>query len=322
MFGPGVILQEFDPLTNTVSSATPPPDTGNPYPIGYLNLPTGQVMVTAANRDWIYTPDTPPDDSWRPVVSSVTYDSGSNTYTLTGTQITGLINGGDEGDDMTMSENYPIIWLKDTSGNVYYCRSFNFSTMMPSKGNTPETAQFTTPANLPMGTYDLYVSAVGVQSKDPVKFTVGMGGTGTGAGGTSAGGAGGTAGNGTAGNGGATTGTGGVGGSGTVGGGTVGGGGTIGGASNGTGGVSSTGVGGMNTGGAGGLSLVGTAGNSSTGSAGSNGTTTGSGGDDSKDSGGCSCSAAGSNSRSAGLGGLSALSLLGLLALGRRRRSS
>jgi len=91
MFGPGVILQEFDPLTNTVSSATPPPDTGNPYPIGYLNLPNGQVLVTAASRDWLYTPDTPPDDAWRPVVSSVTFDSGT-TYTLTGTQISGLIN--------------------------------------------------------------------------------------------------------------------------------------------------------------------------------------------------------------------------------------
>jgi uncharacterized protein (TIGR03382 family) len=322
MFGPGVILQEFDPTTNTVSSATPPPDTGNPYPIGYLNLPTGQVMVTAANRDWIYTPDTPPDDSWRPVVSSVTYDSGSNTYTLTGTQITGLINGGDEGDDMTMSENYPIVWLKDTSGNVYYCRSFNFSSMMPSKGDTPETAQFTTPANLPMGSYDLYVSAVGVQSKDPVKFTPGMGGTGTGAGGTGAGGAsgGGAAGAGTAGSGGANTGTGGAGGSGTVGGSSNGGATSSAGSS--SGGVSSTGVGGMNTG-AGGLSLVGSSGNSSTGSAGSNGiTTTDSGGDNSHDSGGCSCNAAGSNVQNAGLAGLSALSLFGLLVLGRRRRAS
>src|SRR5262249_35570295 len=159
-YGPGVILQEFDPETNTVSSAQPPPDMGNPYPIDYVNLPNGQVMVTAERNDWIYTPDTPPKDEWRPTVTSVKFESG-NTYTLTGTQISGLINGADEGDDMTMAENYPIVWLKDEGGNVYYCRSFNFSNMMPSKGNAPETCQFTTPKNLPQGTYSLFVSAVG-----------------------------------------------------------------------------------------------------------------------------------------------------------------
>jgi MYXO-CTERM domain-containing protein len=174
MFGPGVILQEFDPVSNTVASATPPPDTGNPYPIGYVNLPNGQVMVTAGSRNWIYTSDTLPNDAWRPMVTSVVYNGTSNNYTLTGTQISGLVNGADEGDDMTMAENYPIVWLTDSSNNVYYCRSFNFSNMMPSKGNTPETCQFTTPAGLPQGSYNLYVSAVGVQSKNPFPFTVGQ----------------------------------------------------------------------------------------------------------------------------------------------------
>jgi MYXO-CTERM domain-containing protein len=176
-YGPGVVLQQFDPMTNTVSMAVPTPDKGNPYPIGYVNLPNGDVMVTAADADWIYTPNTPPQDAWRPTVTSVVYNS-DGSYTLTGTQLSGLINGADEGDDMTMAENYPIVWLRDESGNVYYCRSFNFSNMMPGKGPTPETCQFTTPKNLPQGTYGLYVSAVGVQSKNAVTFTTGVGGTG------------------------------------------------------------------------------------------------------------------------------------------------
>jgi MYXO-CTERM domain-containing protein len=189
-YGPGVVLQQFDPTTNTVSMATPPPDTGNPYPIGYVNLPNGQVMVTAATENWIYTPATPPDDAWRPTVTSVVLGS-DGSYTLTGTQISGLVNGSDEGDDMTNAENYPIVWLKDEAGNVYYCRSFAFSNMMPSKGPAPETCQFTTPKNLPQGTYELYVSAVGVQSKTPVSFTPGVGGTVSADAGTSAGDAGG-----------------------------------------------------------------------------------------------------------------------------------
>ena len=171
-YGPGVVLQDFNPTTNTVSSATPPPDQGNPYPIDYVNLPNNQVMVAAGNNDWIYTPDTQPEDAWRPVVTSVVYNSGT-TYTLTGMQISGLINGADEGDDMTMAQNYPIVWLADASGNEYFCRTFNFSNMMPSKGSTPETCQFTTPANLPSGTYSLYISAVGVPSKSGFPFTTG-----------------------------------------------------------------------------------------------------------------------------------------------------
>jgi MYXO-CTERM domain-containing protein len=174
-YGPGVVLQQFNPMTNTVSMATPTPDQGNPYPIGYVNLPNGQVMVTAANADWIYTPNTPPQDAWRPTVTSVVQNS-DGSYTLTGAQLSGLINGADEGDDMTMAENYPIVWLRDEAGNVYYCRSFAFSNMMPSKGPTPETCQFTTPKNLPQGTYDLFVSAVGVQSKTALRFTTGVGG--------------------------------------------------------------------------------------------------------------------------------------------------
>jgi MYXO-CTERM domain-containing protein len=175
-YGPGVVLQEFDPTTNTVTSVTPPPDTGNPYPIGYANLPNGQVMATCANNDWIYTPDTGPKDEWRPTVSSVVFNSGT-TYTLTGTQLSGLINGSDEGDDMTNAQNYPIVWLTNETGDVFYCRSFNFSNLTPSPGSTPETCQFTTPAGLPEGTYSLYVSAVGVQSKNPLSFTVGVGGS-------------------------------------------------------------------------------------------------------------------------------------------------
>jgi uncharacterized membrane protein YgcG len=176
-YGPGVVLQQFNPMTNMVSMATPTPDQGNPYPIGYVNLPNGQVMVTAANANWIYAPNTPPQDAWRPTVTSVVYNS-DGSYTLTGTQLSGLINGSDEGDDMTNAANYPIVRLQDEAGNVYYCRSFAFSNMMPSKGATPETCQFTTPKNLPAGTYELYVSAVGVQSKDPVSFTTGVGGMG------------------------------------------------------------------------------------------------------------------------------------------------
>jgi hypothetical protein len=318
MFGPGTVLQQFDPTTNTVSSFQPPPDRGNPFPIGYVNLPNGTVMVTAAAANWILTPDGAPDDSWRPVVQSVVFNPAQNNYTLTGVQISGLVNGSDEGDDMTNQQNYPIIWLKDSAGNVSFCRSFNFSNMGPSKGNAPETAQFVTPAGLAPGSYSLFVSAVGVQSKNGFPFTVGQsnsvdGGV-TGSGGST--GTGGMAG----GTGGMAGGTGGRAGTGGRNGGTDGGADTA------------TGAGGATAGGAGGApgqggttggtaGATGTAGSSGGGVGGNTGTTTGgtSGGGETT-SGGCACVIDDGSSAGVGLGSLGLLSGLAIVMRLRRRR--
>jgi MYXO-CTERM domain-containing protein len=302
-------LQEFDPTTDTITVISPPNDPGGGYPVSYLNLPNGQLMTTGGSRDWLYTPDALPQDAWRPTVASVVYNSASSNYTLTGTQLSGLINGGDEGDDMTMAENYPIVWLEDTSNDVYFCKSSNFSTMGPQVGTTPQTCTFTTPAGLPTGTYSLYVSSAGVQSKNPVSFTVGVGGTGTATGGTT--GTGGSATGGTTGTSGAagakgtggtsaTGGTTGTGGSAT--GGTTG----TGGGATGTGGVTGTGGSATGTGG-----TTGTSGQGGSGSGGSSGDTSGA-------TSGCSCATAPGSPGA--LGGT--LGLLGLaLVMGRRRRA-
>lgn len=300
--GPGVGLQLFDPTTNTVASTPAPPDKGNPpFPIDYVNLPTGQTMVTSADNDWILTPTDPPNDAWRPTVTSVVFNSGT-TYTLTGTQLSGLINGADEGDDMTMAQNYPIVWLKDGSGNVFFCKTFNFSNMMPSAGSTVETTQFTTPAGLASGTYDLFVSAVGVQSKNPLAFTTGVGGTSDGGTGSSSSSGAADAGND------ATTGSGGA----------------DAGEADASSGGSSGARSGSSSGGTGpGTTSSSAAGNSS--GAGSNGASSGGGagsGDTSGENGnpkGCGCTTVGSRSNAGA--GVSLLGLAGLIfAAGRRRR--
>ena len=349
MYGPSVVLQQFDPTTNTATAVTGQPNETNPDPIDYLNLPNGQVMITveSGGHNWVLTPDGAPQDAWRPTVTSVAYNSATNNYTLTGTQISGLINGGDEGDDMTMAENYPIIWLKDSSGNVTYCKSSNFSNMMPSKGSTPETADFTLPSTITSGTYQLYVSAVGVISKNAFTFTVGQstgaaGASGSTGGTTGTGGASGMAGSGgtggtTAGTGGTTAGTGGT--TAGTGGTTAGTGGTTttgtGGTTAGTGGTTTTGTGGTTAGTGGSVSTgsggtratggtTGTGGSVSTGGAtGSGGTTSGGeGGTSSGETGaasGCSCATApGAGSNLTALFGFLALGLVG----SRRRQRS
>ena len=334
-FGQAIdMLIEFDPTTDTFTAINPPNDPGGGYPVSYLNLPNGQLMTTGGSRDWLYTPDSPPQDAWRPTVSSVTYDSGSSTYTLTGTQLSGLINGGDEGDDMTMAENYPIVWLKDTSNNVYYCRSSNFSTMGPQVGTAPQTCQFKTPANLPTGSYSLFVSSAGVQSKAAFPFTVGVGGTATG--GTS--GTGGTTGTGGQGGAAGKPGTGGATGSGgTASGGTTGSGGAASGGTTGSGGAATggaTGSGGTATGGATGSGGAATGTGGKAGSGGSTGTSgqagngagtggagvTGTGGDTAGASSGCSCATApGGEARSGPFAAALGLGALTLVLVRRRR---
>ena len=81
------MLIEFDPTTNTFTAINPPNNSANEYPVSYLNLPNGQLMTTGGSSDWLYTPDGPPQDAWRPTVTSVVYNSAASNYTLTGTQL-------------------------------------------------------------------------------------------------------------------------------------------------------------------------------------------------------------------------------------------
>jgi hypothetical protein len=104
------------------------------------------------------------------IALAVTKANRDGSYTVTGTQLSGLVTTGE--DDMTLAENYPIVYLTDTSGHVHYARSFNFSSMIPSKKGEIQTAQFTLPRELPFGSYNLYVSSVGVSSKIPYALTL------------------------------------------------------------------------------------------------------------------------------------------------------
>jgi hypothetical protein len=155
----GALINEFDPATNTMATISMPNDPGG-APVNFINLPNGQVLAAAGSRNWVYTPVGGPKDAWRPGVSSIS--SSGSTYHLTGTQLSGLVSVGE--DDYQGPENYPIVYLKDSAGHVFFARSFNFSSMGTSKPGEVQTADFTLPSNLAHGTYTLYVSACGVSS--------------------------------------------------------------------------------------------------------------------------------------------------------------
>jgi hypothetical protein len=130
------------------------PNDARGAPVNFINLPNGHVLAAAGSSNWVYTPIGAPKGAWRPTVPSIT---GSGTYHLSGTQLSGLVSVGE--DDYQNPQNYPIVYLKDSAGHVYFARSFNFSSMITSRAGEAQTADFTVPSGLPRGACTLYVSA-------------------------------------------------------------------------------------------------------------------------------------------------------------------
>jgi hypothetical protein len=148
---------EFDPVTSSYIDVPAYPG---------LVLPTGQLF----SFDNVYTPAGSPNPAWRPTISTIAPNS-DGSFLLTGTQLNGLTEGGQMGDDLQFATNYPIVRLVNGSGRVYYARTFNHSSMGVATGSTPVSTNFTV-AGIPNGNYSLYIVANGIAS-DPISFTVG-----------------------------------------------------------------------------------------------------------------------------------------------------
>jgi hypothetical protein len=167
-FGPGSFF-EYDPNTDTYAPITGVTSPGQGFTQRFLVLPTGQVMMSGTTGFFLYTPTGTPDPTWRPVINSVN-SNGDGTFTLTGTQLNGRTWGAVYGDDAMMSSNYPIVYVKDALDNVTFMRSYDFSSMGVRTGSTVVSAKFQPPPSLLSGTYNLFVSAVGISNATPVVF--------------------------------------------------------------------------------------------------------------------------------------------------------
>lgn len=177
---PPTYFFEFDPVASTVTQIADPGN--NPGPPGnatfkgrMLLLPSGQVLfANGSNSICLYEPGGAPNPAWKPVITSCpTSLQPGQTYTLQGTQLTGLSQANSYGDDAQMATNFPLVRITDLSSNrVYYCRTANHSSMAVAAGATPQSTQFTVPAGVMAGTYNLTVVANGIPS-DPLVVTIG-----------------------------------------------------------------------------------------------------------------------------------------------------
>lgn len=161
-------LFDYDPASNVIAPALPPPAAvnlnGPAYPTRMLMLPTGQVLfANGGNQLSIYSPDGEAKPNWRPVYANVKYDGGG-VFTLQGVRMNGPSAGSGYGDDVESDENYPIVRMENAAGNVVYARTFNWSSTGVGQGVTKENVSFVMPTNTPAGQYSAIVSGAGVSS--------------------------------------------------------------------------------------------------------------------------------------------------------------
>jgi len=162
-------LFEFNPTTGAIAPVTPAIGDANlntspAFITRMLVLATGQVLFSDSSRQlWVYTPDPGVVPTARPVINNVAYN-GSGVFTLTGKQINGQSAGSSYGDDVATDQNYPIVRLVSSTGNVYYCRTTNWSTTAVGGGSTLQTVDFTLKTEMPAGNYSLILTGAGIPS--------------------------------------------------------------------------------------------------------------------------------------------------------------
>ncbi|HUJ08579.1 MAG TPA: kelch repeat-containing protein [Verrucomicrobiae bacterium] len=167
-----VSFYEYDPVSNAFTRVNGP--TGLTYPGSafygrMLDLPDGSVLFSAySSQLYLYQPSGFPLPEGKPTIVSLN-SNGDGSYHLTGTLFNGISEGAAYGDDAQMNSNYPIVRMVDANGNVYYARTFNWSSTGVMTGNTLVSTELTLPNGLASGAYALSVIANG-NSSEPITF--------------------------------------------------------------------------------------------------------------------------------------------------------
>ena len=164
-------IYDFNPTTNVYTDLTPQLNTvgfylgDNSFVDDMLVLPTGQMWLTNFGGDpVISSPIATGNPAWKPTITSFVAN-GQDDFTLTGTQLNGLNEGAEYGDDNQMAENYPIVQVTDTkTGDVYYATTSDWSSVGVADGQHSETVTVVLPQALGNDPYRLVVIADGIAS--------------------------------------------------------------------------------------------------------------------------------------------------------------
>jgi hypothetical protein len=166
-FEPPTKIFEFNPDAGTTVEITPAGDQNLSVPAfitRMLILPTGQVLFADSSQQlWVYTGSGESNPALRPAVNNMVYNGGG-VFTLTGKQLNGQSAAAAFGDDVESDENYPIVRLTSLTGDVYYCRTSNWSTVGVNGGAALQTVNFTLNPVVTAGNYALTVVGAGIPS--------------------------------------------------------------------------------------------------------------------------------------------------------------
>lgn len=174
IFPIGVTFQEYDPVANSFANVASPTGGAEPIPSFQalmLALPDGNVLYSNfGDQLYIYTPDpVSPLEAGKPTISSITAN-GDGSFHLTGTKLNGISEGASYGDDAQMDSNYPLVRLRDDRGQVFYARTYNWSSTGVQTGSKLVSTEFFAFQDLePALPYSLVAVANGISS-DPVTF--------------------------------------------------------------------------------------------------------------------------------------------------------
>jgi hypothetical protein len=173
-YGPPCTFFEYDPVVNSFTATGFPGNNSNLYPndARMLVLPDRTILCSfnGFSSVYAYQPDGSPLAEGQPTIISISTNF-YRSYHLTGTLLNGINEGAEYGDDAQMNSNYPLVRMtNNTTGNVYYARTYNWSSTGVMTGTNIVSTEFMVPENLPAGNYSLVVVANGISSK-PVSFT-------------------------------------------------------------------------------------------------------------------------------------------------------
>jgi hypothetical protein len=163
-----VFFFEYDPATNTLSTASTPPNAGNQlFNSRMLLVPSGQVLFANRRNDIeVYTPAPGIVASARPQVETAPSRVVPGfSYTLTGTGFNGVSQAVSFGDDASSATNYPIVSLSHLeSGHVRYGRTFGHSTMGVATGEALVETTVEIPWGMEAGDSEIILIANGIGS--------------------------------------------------------------------------------------------------------------------------------------------------------------
>ena len=168
-------LYSFDYTTNAITDVTPAALSSyldNPsFVFRMLVLPNGHILLGSetSNIVWEYAPSGTPQASWAPTIVGNPVKNSDGSYTLMGTQLTGISEGAKYGDDAQMASNYPIVRITAGNGNVYYAKTTGWTPGVAT-GGLQTTVNFAVPAGVTLGTYNVSVIANGIPSANHPMF--------------------------------------------------------------------------------------------------------------------------------------------------------